>query len=114
MSEEKVLDSQGREYPHPTDSTDEVFYEWLNTASIGDVTSTHNLLCQCFNQLKDVKDELVMNIRTGKFNKSAEKQATEKLSKEVYPMLQRLETRIFKCRDRIRVIERKPMKIPPS
>ena len=55
-----------------------------------------------------------MNIRTGKFNKSTEKQATEKLSKEVYPMLQRLETRIFKCRDRIRVIERKPMKLPPS
>jgi hypothetical protein len=113
---EPILDSMGNEMPHPTDSADEVFYAWLNKAAIGDVSNVHNLLCQCFNQLKEVKDDLVRKLRKGAFVEPEKTQATDKLNKEVYPMLQRLETRIFKCRDRIGVIQKtmKPSHLPPS
>lgn len=104
MSEDVIRDSAGNVLPHPMDSTDEEFYEWLSTARLGDVNNIHNLLCQGFNQMKNLKDELLVKARKEPDNK----EVTETL-RSMYPMLQRIETRVFKCRDRIKDINKTPL-----
>lgn len=103
MSEEILLDSAGKALPHPMDSSDEEFNSWLSTARIGDVQSIHNLLCQGFNQMKEIKDELLIKVKNEPNEESRE------VLKSMYPMLLRIETRIFKCRDRVREIQEIPM-----
>lgn len=104
MSEDVIRDSAGNVLPHPMDSKDEEFNEWLSTARLGDVNNVHNLLCQGFNQMKDLKDELLVKAR-----KEPDNEEVNSVLKSMYPMLQRIETRIFKCRDRIKEIHRTPI-----
>lgn len=88
--------------PHPMDSSTEEFTSWLSTADIGYVSSVHNLLCQAFNQMKDLKDEVLSKAR-----KEPENKEVRDTLRSMYPMLQRIEERIFMCRSRIREINRK-------
>lgn len=104
MSEDFVRDSTGNPIPHPMDSYTEEFMSWLSKARLGDVNNIHNLLCQGFNQMKDLKDELLVKARKEPDNK----EVTETL-RSMYPMLQRIEERIFKCRDRIKEIQKIPL-----
>lgn len=104
MSEDIVRDSTGNPIPHPMDSSTEEFMSWLSKARLGDVSNIHNLLCQGFNQMKDLKDELLVKARKEPDNK----EVTETL-RSMYPMLQRIEGRIFKCRDRIKEIQKIPL-----
>lgn len=113
MSDEIVLDSQGNPIPHPTDSDSETFYKWLETATLGDTSNIHNLLCQCFNQMKAAKDDLVLALRQGSFDADKQEEATKNLQ-SMYPMLQRIEERVFKCRDRMKVLQATPLNLPPS
>lgn len=101
MSEDVVRDSAGNILPHPMDSNDEEFFEWLSKARLGDVNSIHNLLCQGFNQMKGVKDELLVKVK-----KEPDNEEAREVLKSMYPMLQRIEVRIFKCRDRVKEIHR--------
>lgn len=101
MSEDVVRDSAGNILPHPMDSNDEEFFEWLSKARLGDVNNIHNLLCQGFNQMKGVKDELIVKVK-----KEPDNEEAREVLKSMYPMLQRIEVRIFKCRDRVKEIQR--------
>lgn len=113
MNEEPVLDSMGKSLPHPTDCDSETFYKWLEHAAVGDVSNIHNLLCQCFNQMKEAKDDLVFALRTNTIDAEKREDATKNLQ-AMYPMLQRIEERIFKCRDRMKVLTQTPLDLPPS
>lgn len=104
MSEDVVRDSAGNILPHPMDSSDEEFFEWLSKARLGDVNNIHNLLCQGFNHMKGVKDELLV-----KAKKEPDNEEAREVLKSMYPMLQRIEVRIFKCRDRVKEIQRTPI-----
>lgn len=95
MKEKEQLDSLGRPFPHPTDSPDEEFNPWVETAAVGDSMAVHNLLCQCFNQLREVKDQFVVDCNVN--GMTDEKKA---VLEKTYAMLSRIEARIFMCKDR--------------
>ena len=89
--------------PNPTDSSDEDFEAWVTKASLGEVCSVHNLLSVYWNRLVDVKKDMVEN-----YNNSASTQRSEVaevLKRDIYPMLNRIEQRIFKCKDRIKALD---------
>lgn len=96
-------------FPHPTDSEDADFYGWLDKAAQGDVMGMHNLLCQLFNQMKAAKDDLVLAVRKGTLPNSNTEEEVKATLRQMYAHLQRLETRIFKCRDRLEAIRSKPL-----
>lgn len=104
MREDTIRDSAGNVLPHPMDSSTEEFMLWLSQARLGDVNNIHNLLCQGFNQMKDLKDELLTKAR-----KEPSNSEVVGTIRSMYPMLQRIEERIFKCRARIKEIQDKPL-----
>ena len=89
--------------PNPTDCSDEEFEAWVTKASLGEVTSVHNLLSVYWNRLVDVKKDLI-----AAHNDPACKNRPEivkSLKEDVYPMMNRIEQRIFKCKDRIKTLD---------
>ena len=96
-------DASWSHVPHPTDCSDEDFEAWVAKASLGEVCSVHNLLSVYWNRLVDVKKDMVEN-----YNNSASTQRSEVaevLKRDIYPMLNRIEQRIFKCKDRIKALD---------
>lgn len=95
-----LLDSLGRNFPNPTDCSDDEFSSWIKEASMGDALGVHNLLCQCFNQMQGAKNELVELCKS---------EGTTKDRKEtlisMYSMLHRIEMRIFECKKRVSILK---------
>lgn len=86
--------------PNPTDCSDEEFEAWITKASLGEVTSVHNLLSVYWNRLVDVKKDMVKAYNDSTCTKRPE--IAKILKEDIYPMLNRIEQRIFKCKDRIK------------
>lgn len=86
--------------PNPTDCSDEEFEAWITKASIGEVTSVHNLLSVYWNRLVDVKKDMVKAHNDSTCTKRPE--IAKILKEDIYPMLNRIEQRIFKCKDQIK------------
>ena len=92
------MSNENEHIPHPMDSTDEKFSTWLSTANMGEASSVENLLTQSWNQMKSIKDELMV-VAQNPADASKADEAKQTLVK-VYAMLQRMESRVFLCRDR--------------
>lgn len=99
MSEENV------HIPSPTDCSNEEFSEWLSKANLGYAYSVHNLLTASFEQLNIVRKDTMSKIQDKNGRNEDVEELTDFLKNKVYPMLHRIETRVFQCKDRIKEIE---------
>lgn len=98
----EVLDMKGDVIPNPTDCRDVEFDAWIKKAYLGDCLNVRNLLIQCWESLKKVKDGYVQGIA----NKSKDHKYMEKaLKEEVYPMLYRIEKRVTRCNERLKELQ---------
>lgn len=109
MSDEKINDIIGESsssIPVVTDCSDEVFKNWLKNAALGDVYSVHNLLQASFEQLNNVRKDTMNEIQKLNGLDQDSSGLVDFLKTKVYPMLHRIETRVFECKDRLKEIEK--------
>ena len=92
------------------DCTEEEFKEYCADKDLGYIHSLHNLMVQTFNQVQEIKNELVQ-----KMSKSEEK-SEESISilNGLYSKLLRVEQRVFILREVIKSRELSSQEVPVS
>ena len=80
-----------------TDATD--FREFCKDKDLGYLSSFHNLLVQTYNQVKDIKDQLVAKIKVERLSEDSEE---KKILNGVYVKLLLTEEKVFIVRDIIK------------
>ena len=79
------------------DCTEEEFRKFCEDKDLGYISSFHNLMVQTFNQVQEIKDELVA--RLTKKPKEARTEEEQSTLEGLYSKLMRVEQRVFILRE---------------
>ena len=90
------------------DCPEEEFREFCADKDLGYLSSFHNLMVQTFNEVQEIKDDLVKNLAK-KLERTPEEQST---LEGLYSKLLRIEQRVFILRDLIKLRQIKPTGMP--
>ena len=91
------------------DCTEEEFREFCQDKDLGYLSSFHNLMVQTFNEVQEIKDELVKTLAKKTGERTPQEQST---SEGLYSKLMRIEQRVYILRECIRLRQIKPIGSP--
>lgn len=87
------------------DSTEEEFRDFCSTLSIGYVYSLENLMTKTYNEVRDIKDDLIASVKSGAVK---DDDHTRSVLNGMYSKLLRLERNVFILRERKKELALEP------